>query len=220
MNNKKLIIYGIGKFAEYVGYVFENDSPYDVVGYCIEQDFLKEDFFANKPLTSFENMGEEFPPEEFLLFIAVGNNVIRQRVFQKAKEMGYKFASYISSKASHWDNLKVGTNVFIDEGCVLQPFISISNNSILFTSHIGHHTSIGSNVLISGAITGGNVTIGDNCFVGLKASIKQNVQIAANSIIGMGCIIEKNILQPSVFSHRGTVKRNLDPSQIGRLFLK
>lgn len=220
MKNKKLIIYGVGKFAEYVGYVFENDSQYEVVGYCIEQDFLNENSFSNKPLTNFENLAVEYPPVEFQLFIAVGNNIIRERLFQSAKEMGYNFASYISSKASHWDNLKVGTNVFIDEGCVLQPFISISNNSILFTSQIGHHTSIGSHVLISGAKTGGNVTIGDYCYVGLNASIKQNVQITANSIIGMGCLIERDIIESAVYSHKGTVKRNLNPAQISRLFLK
>lgn len=220
MNNKKLIIYGIGKFAEYVGYVFENDSQYEVVGYCIEQDYLNENSFSNKPLTNFENLTLEFPPGDFQLFIAVGNNSIRERLFQRATEMGYNLASYISSKASYWDNLKVGKNVFIDEGCVLQPFISISNNSILFTSQIGHHTSIGSHVLISGAKTGGNVTIGNHCYVGLNASIKQNVQIAENSIIGMGCLIEKDIKQSSVYSHKGTVKRNLDPAQISRLFLK
>lgn len=220
MKNKKLIIYGIGRFAEYVGFVFENDSSYNVAGFCIEQDYLKEKSFSNKPLTRFENLLNDFPAKDFCLFIAVGNNKVRERLFNKAKDMGYNFASYISSKSSHWDNLKVGTNVFVDEGCVLQPFISISNNSILFTSQIGHHTTIGNHVLISGAKTGGNVKIGDFCYVGLNASIKQNVQIVENSIIGMGCLIEKDILQASVFSHKGTIKRNLDPAKVSRLFLK
>ena len=36
MPKKKLIIYGTGSFAEYVSYVFENDSPYEVCGFCME----------------------------------------------------------------------------------------------------------------------------------------------------------------------------------------
>lgn len=217
---KALIIYGIGKFAEYVGYVFENDSEYEVVAYCIEEEFLKHDSFCNKPLTSFENLNNNYPPVDFSIFIAVGNNKVRERLFNRAKELGYDFASYISSKSSYWENLKTGKNVFVDEGCVLQPFITISDNTILFTSQIGHHTRIGKHTLISGSKTGGNVKIEDFCYLGLNASIKQNVEIAANTIIGMGCIIEKDIPVSSVFTHKGTTKRNLAPDQISRLFLK
>ena len=217
---KALIIYGIGKFAEYVGYVFENDSDYEVVAYCIEEEFKKENSFCNKPLTSFEKLNTEFSPDDFSLFIAVGNNKVRERLYNRATEMGYNLASYISSQSSHWENLQTGNNVFVDEGCVLQPFISISDNTILFTSQLGHHTHIGKHALISGSKTGGNVRIGDYCYLGLNASIKQNVEIAANTIIGMGCVIEKNILKSSVFTHKGTTKRNLEPDQISRLFLK
>ncbi|MDX1718615.1 MAG: acetyltransferase [Salegentibacter mishustinae] len=217
---KNLVIYGIGKFAEYVGYVFENDSQFKVIAYCIEEEFRKENLFYNKPLTRFESLSKEFSPENHYLFIAVGNNKLRERLYNRATEMGYDFASYISSKSRHWDNLKVGKNVFIDEGCVLQPFITISDNTILFTSQIGHHTQIGKHALISGSKTGGNVKIGDFCYLGLNASIKQNIKIAENSIIGMGCLIEKDILEPSVYTHKGTIKRELDPEKISRLFLK
>lgn len=217
---KKLVIYGVGKFAEYVGYVFENDTDYKVIAYCIEDEFLKQNSFCNKPITSFENLNNEYPPDDFSLFIAVGNNKIRERLYNRATEIGYDFPSYLSSKSSHWKNLIIGKNVFIDEGCVLQPFINISDNTILFTSQIGHHTQIGKHTLVSGSKTGGNVKIGDHCYLGLNASIKQNVEIASGTIIGMGCIIEKNVLESSVFTHKGTTKRNLDANQISRLFLK
>jgi sugar O-acyltransferase (sialic acid O-acetyltransferase NeuD family) len=217
---KNLIIYGIGKFAEYVGYVFENDSQYNVIGYCIEKELLEKNSFCNKPLTSFESLSSEFSPADYSLFIAVGINKVRERLYNSATTMGYELASYISSKSSHWDNLETGKNVFVDEGCVLQPFITISDNTILFTSQIGHHTSIGKHALISGSKTGGNVKIGDYCYLGLNASIKQNVIIAANTIIGMGCVIENDILEPSVYTHKGTIKRDLDPEKISRLFLK
>lgn len=217
---KKLIIYGVGKFAEYVSYVFEKDSDYEVVAFCVEKEYLNSNKFCGKLLFGFEDLEARFPPAENELFIAVGNNKIREGFFYKGAEMGYNFASYISSQSSHWENLKTGENVFVDEGCVLQPFITISDNTILFTSQLGHHTRIGKHALISGSKTGGNVKIGDYCYLGLNASIKQNVEIAANTIIGMGCIIEKDVLESSVFTHKGTTKRNLKPEHISRLFLK
>ncbi|MBZ9729061.1 acetyltransferase [Salegentibacter sp. JZCK2] len=217
---KNLIIYGVGKFAEYVGYVFENDSQYKVIGYCIEEEFWKENTFFNKPLTIFDSLDSEFSPEDHSLFIAVGSNKIRERIYNRAAKMGYEFASYISSKSSHWENLETGKNVFIDEGCTLQPFIKIGNNTIIFASNIGHHSIIGNHSLLSVVTTGGNVSIGDDCNIGLNCSIKQNISISNNTIIGMGCVIEKDILEPSVYTHKGTIKRDLDPEKISRLFLK
>lgn len=220
MEKKKLIIYGIGRFAEYVQYVFDNDSEFEVVAFCIEKAYLSLDQFENKPLIPFEDIYIEYPPENFFMFIAVGNNVIRKRIFAKTKEMGYTLASYISSKSSHWKNLQYGENVFVDEGCVLQPFTRIGENTILFTSQIGHHTCLGDHTLVSGSKTGGNVKIGNNCYVGLNASIKQNLNIADGTIIGMGCVIEKDIPESSVYTQKGTTKRNIEPEQVARLFLK
>ncbi|SOC80315.1 sugar O-acyltransferase, sialic acid O-acetyltransferase NeuD family [Salinimicrobium sediminis] len=220
MKKKKLVIYGVGRFAEYVQYVFDNDSEFETVAFCIEKAYLSLEHFGNKPLIPFEDIFVEYPPEKFSMFIAVGSNFIRQRIFTKTKELGYTLASYISSKSSHWENLLYGENVFVDEGCVLQPFTRIGENTILFTSQIGHHTSIGDHTLVSGSKTGGNVKIGDNCYVGLNASIKQNLNIADGTIIGMGCIIEKDISESSVYTHKGTTKRKIEPDQIARLFLK
>ena len=220
MKKKKLIIYGIGKFAEYVNYVFENDSEYEVIAFCIEEKFLEFNSFNNKPVLEFEAIDSIYPPDVHSLFIAVGNNDIRKKIFDQSVLKGYSLASYISSKSKFWNNLVTGSNVFIDEGCILQPFIKISDNCIIFTSSLGHHTTIGKNSLLSGSKTGGNVTIGENCYVGLNASIKQNINIGNNTIIGMNCAIESDTDEFAVYSNKGTIKRKLNSQQLGNRFLK
>lgn len=221
MEKKKLIIYGVGRFAEYVQYVFEQDSSYIVEAFCIESKLMDLQIWESKiPLISLEVFLQEYSAEDYSVFVAVGNNMIRKRIYTEFKSSKFRMANYISSKSAHWENLMLGENIFIDEGCVLQPFIEIGDNSILFTSQIGHHTHIGKHSLISGAKTGGNVQIGDNCYVGLNASIKQNISVADNSIVGMGCIIEKDTDINEVYTHKGTVKRNIDATQISSRFLR
>ena len=217
---KKLLIYGIGKFAQYVHYVFENDSKYEVIAFCIEEKLLERENFDDKPLRKFESIENEFSTESHSIFIAVGNNEVRKRLFLDAKTKGYNIARYISSKCRYWENLEVGENIFIDEGCVLQPFVKIKDNSILFTSDLGHHTDIGKHSLLSGSKTGGNVRIGENCYIGLNASIKQNIVIADNTVVGMGCAIEKDTKVNEVYSNNGTIKRQINSKQLGNRFLK
>ncbi|SDS25660.1 acetyltransferase [Christiangramia echinicola] len=217
---RKLIIYGIGKFAEYVAYVFNEDSEYEVYGFCIEENLFNSENFIGKPLIKFQDMNKTYPPDEFEIFIAVGNNDVRRRILNGALQLEYNIATYVSTKCRKWDNLKVGINCFIDEGCVLQPFINIEDNCILFTTDLGHHTTICSDSLLSGSKTGGNVRVGSYSYIGLNASVKQNVNIARRNIIGMNCSIEKDTKENSVYSHKGTVKRSIDATVLGNRFLQ
>ncbi len=219
MGKKRLIIYGIGKFAEYVKYVFNNDSEYEVIAFCIESSFLNSDSFANLPLVAFEDLTKFFPVRSHSLFIAVGQNPVRQRLFDAAKEEGFFMPSYVSGKAHTWPNLELGQNCFIGEGSVIQPFVKIGNNSIHFGSRIGHHSLVQDHTLLSGSIIGGNTIIGEGSYLGLNSSVKQNLVVGPKNIIGMNVSIEENTSENAVFTHKGTQKRNLSYDDVAKRFL-
>jgi len=81
--NKKLIIYGIGKLAEYAYYVFTYDSPYEVVGFCVESRFIKEteQTLFNIKVYDSERISQYFSVTNHDIFIAVGNNSIRNDIY-------------------------------------------------------------------------------------------------------------------------------------------
>lgn len=222
IKDKKLIIYGVGSFAEYVGYIFEQDSHYQVSGFCVEDSILNklsENPFEKK-LTSFEEIQELFPPQDYDLFIAVGNNVVRKRIFKKSKEFGYTLARFISTKTIYWENLIFGENTFIDEGCKIHPFVEIGENCIIMYSTIGHHSKIGDHNLLSVTTLGGEVEIGNDCFLGMNSTIKQKTRISNKNIIGMGCLISENTKPNSVFNHKGTLQRAMSYDKVAGKFLK
>lgn len=221
MRNKKLIIYGTGGFAEYAAYVFENDSPYTVVAFSMESSYFETVESSKKTdLIIYETLEEHFSVKDYELFVAVGNNIIRERIFLAAKQKGYRLAKYISSKAVTWNNLKIGENSFVGEGSILQAFTEIGENSILFGARTGHHTKIGNHSLISGSTTGGNVSIGDHSFLGLNSCVKQNVKVGAKNIIGMGVIITHDTYEKAVYSSPGISPRNLNFDDIHKNYLK
>src|SRR5690606_35286031 len=166
---KKLFIYGVGGLAEYAGYVFENDSDFNLSGFCIERTYIDQHPEISETTQVFEEIEQELQNSNVFLFIAVGNNLVRERIYNLAKQKEIKLASYISSKASTWPNMKIGDNCFIGEGSVIQPFVKIGNNSILFGARLGHHTMVGDHALLSGPTIGGNVHIGNLTFIGLNA---------------------------------------------------
>lgn len=214
-----MIIFGVGRFAEYVQYVFNEDSSYQVVGFCIEKSYSTATEYGGLPVYPFEDLENIFPSDSVGLFVAVGQNLLRKRIFEEALRKGFPLASYISGKAITWPNLKIGDNCFIGEGSVIQPFVHIGDNSIHFGSRIGHHSKIASHTLLSGTTIGGNVEVGLESYLGMNSTVKQNVSIGNRNIIGMNVSIEKDTDPNSVYSHRGSFKRDLQYEHVTSRFL-
>ena len=169
--------------------------------------------FSGLPLVAFETVANVFCPKDHKIFIAVGENSIRAQKFQQAIEKGYSLLSYISSKSNVWDDLTYGQNVFVSEDSVIQPYVTIGDNSLLIGARVAHHSVVGKNSLLSGCLLGGSVVIGNNCFLGLNTTVKQGVCVGDNNLIGMGCIISKNTKDNEIYrigdhTIRSTVPRS------------
>ncbi|MCT4501785.1 hypothetical protein N0U25_28730, partial [Pseudomonas sivasensis] len=70
------------------------------------------------PLVDIEAVNERFPPDQVEAFIAIGDsqlNRVRARYYDLMKARGYALASYVSSRAFVWHNVKIGDNCFVLE---------------------------------------------------------------------------------------------------------
>ncbi|MGY5846904.1 acetyltransferase [Salegentibacter sp. HM20] len=211
MKTRKLIIYGVGNFADFICYSFNQDSPYTVVAQCVEESYLAKasEIPHHFTLVNFDDLEKNYDPNEYDLFISAGNDELRERIFLTAKQKGYSLASYISTNAICPTNLKIGANVFIGEATFIQPYVQIDDNSIILGARIGHHSKIGKNSLLSVCLLGAEVEVGSNSFIGLNATVKPKIKIGNKNIIGMSCNITSNTGDKSIFSHPGTKKRAL-----------
>ncbi len=196
-SKRKLVIVGASAFAEIAHEYFTHDSDYEVVAFSVERAFLQTDRLCGVPVTPFEVLEEAFSPQEHDVFVAVAYaqlNRLRTRLCQQARQKGFSLATYVSSKAFVWKNVTIGENCFIFEHNVVQPFVRIGHNVILWSgNHIGHHTCIKDNCFISShVVVSGFVTIGDNCFLGVNSTISNNVSVGKDCWIGPGILITKD----------------------------
>jgi len=197
MKNKKLIIVGDSAFAEIAHEYFNEDSDYQVVAFSVEKDYLKRDEFKGLPVVAFENIESYFDPEIYYVYVATVYNQLnrlRTRLVGDAKNKGYKLASYVSSRAFVWRNVKVGEHCFIFEDNTVQPFVEIGNNVVLWSgNHIGHHSTIQDNCfLASHVVVSGFCEIGQNSFIGVNATLANNVNVGKDNWIGPCTTIMKH----------------------------
>ena len=197
METKKLIIIGIGETAEIAYEYFTFDSPYEVVAFSVNKEFIKEPTFYNLPVCEFEFLEKIYPPHEYMVHVAISYvklNRTRAKMFNAAKSKGYICANYISSHAFVWRNVELGENVFIFENNVLQHHVKIGNNVMLWSgNHIGHRTVIKDHVYISShCVISGFCQIGEYSFLGVNCTLNDNVALGADNIVGSGALILKN----------------------------
>ena len=133
----------------------------------------------------------------------------RQRFYNEAKAKGYHLISYVSSRAILCNNC-IGDNCFILEGVNIQPFATVGNNTVIWCySHIGHHTSVGNNVFISGAGVSGRCTIGDNSYISANAVIDANVTLAEGTLAGIASVISRDTKPWSIYTGHPARKRKI-----------
>ncbi len=191
---QRLIVLGDTAFAEVAYEYFTHDSPYEVVAFSVERAFLKKDRLFGLPVVPFEELADRYAPTQHAFFAAMTYtqmNGLRARLYAEAKAKGFVPASYISSRAFVWPNCQIGEHCFIFENNVVQPFVRLGNNVVLWSgNHIGHHSVIGDHGFLSShVVVSGFVQIGEACFIGVNATIANNLTIGHHCLIGAGSLV-------------------------------
>ena len=204
MRNKKLVLIGDSAFAEIAYEYFTHDSDYEVIGFAVEAAYRKKDKLCGLPVVDVETMASRFPPEEHSVYVAVVYtqlNRLRARLMDDARNKGYALASYISSRAFVWPNVKLGEHCFIFEDNTVQPFVSLGDNVVLWSgNHIGHHSEVGDHAFISShVVISGFVNVGTNSFLGVNATVANNITIGKDCWVGPGALIVKDIEEQSFY---------------------
>lgn len=222
MGRKKLVIVGDSAFAEIAREYFNWDSDYQVVAHAVEQAYLKREALHGLPVVPFESLERHFSPADHAVYVAVTYtqlNRLRARLAHSAKEKGYALASYVSSRAFVWRNVRLGEHVFVFEDNTVQPFTELGNNVVLWSgNHIGHHSVVRDNVFISShVVISGFCDIGANSFLGVNATVANNITIGADNWLGPGTTIMKDTAPGELFKSDQAVAASVSANRFFRV---
>ncbi|MCW1311250.1 MAG: acetyltransferase [Candidatus Parvarchaeota archaeon] len=130
-----------------------------------------------------------------LLVVAVGDNKKRENIVKELGLVSEKYAKIIHPSAVIGSSVEILEGSMIIGGVVINTQTKIGRHVIINThSSIDHHNIIGDFVHIApGVHTGGAVEIGEGTFVGIGASIINNIRIGKNVIVGAGSVVISDI---------------------------
>ena len=216
----KVVIFGVKDFASLAHYYLRHDSPHDVVAFTVHRAFLPaESTFEGLPVVAMEELAERYPPGGFAAFAPLshkGMNSARAGVYRELKDRGYSLISYVSSHATCLNDGAIGENCFILEDNTIQPFVKIGDNVVLWSgNHIGHHSDIKDHVFVtSHVVISGHCTIEPFCFLGVNATLRDQVRLGEGTLVGMGAAIMRNTEPWSLYKADGTKPAKISSKDI------
>lgn len=193
---RNLLIFGDNQFAERISKYIILEGRDKLLGFTQERQFISRNNINGYPVIPFEEL-RMVVSDDFEIILGIGYaqlNAIREKVFHKCKNIGYKIANYISTRAMCYSD-NIGDGNFISPGVLIGPDCIIGDGNFLASCAIlSHDNKIGNyNFISTNVVFGGFANVEDRCFFGLNSTVKDNVTIAADNLIGSAANVLKSI---------------------------
>lgn len=193
MLDNKLILIGYSGHA-YVVADIAMENQYKLIGYT-EKNIIKHNPFHLEFLGNEQERDFFVKNKNLNYLIGIGDNVIRENIFNLIINNGAKLLTLVSKSASISPSATIGNGTFINRNASVNAFAQIGHNVILNTGCvIEHECEISHSAHIApGAVCAGNVKVGERTFIGANSFIKQGVKIGDDVIVGAGAIVLTDI---------------------------
>lgn len=129
------------------------------------------------------------------VIVAIGDNCVRQKKSQMLKAQGFSLVSVIHPSAIVSQHAVIGEGCFIGASAVLQVDAKIDSYAIVNTrAVVEHDCHIKEAGHVSpGASIAGNVSVGLRAWIGIGSSIRQQIVVADDAVVGAGSVVVKDI---------------------------
>lgn len=189
----KLLILGAGGHGKVVADAAVASGKWSDIAFLDDNSALSE--VLGFPVMGNIDSYKFYLKENWMVFVAIGNNATRLTWLNKLEREGYNIATVVhpSSVISSYSSMGKGSvvlagavinaNTFIGKGCVINTSSTIDHDCIIGE---GVHISPGVNI-------SGTVTVKDYSWLGVGAKVINNIFIGKKVIVAAGAVVIKDV---------------------------
>lgn len=194
MTRRKVLIVGGGGHAKVVIDILQEYSDiYEVIGFTSQSH--NQDNLCGVPHLGDDSVISQLRDGVECFIVALGNNVLRKKLFYSIVKLGLTPINAISRAAYVSPYAHVGKGVVISAGAVVNACAVIQDNVIINTlAGVDHDCIVNSHAHIApGASLAGGVRVGEGAFIGMKSSVIPDKIIGEWSTVGAGSAVVTDI---------------------------
>lgn len=193
----KSIIIGAGKYGEvYLSYL--RDSGVDVIGFLDDDDAVQSKLFGGLPVLgktdTLPDLKQKFGVEA--VYCPLGNNRVRVKFLQQAKELGYNTPNYIHPSVILSPDIKMGEGIYILLGSDIMPYTVIENYVMISMNvNVAHHNILRRGTFLStGCNFGASIVAEEYAYCGIGSTIMTGLhRLGKDCLIGAGAVVIKDV---------------------------
>ena len=192
MMKREILLIGGGGHCKSVIDVIEQEDKYQIAGIVDKKELIGTDILGYKVIACDDDLERLFKDYKYAIVTLgqIKSNVIRVRLFNRLKEIGYKLPVIISPLAYVSQHSLIEEGTVIMHNALVNAGVKIGKNSIINTKAlIEHDSTIEDNCHIStAAVINGGVTLKENTFFGSNSTSKEYIEI--NKFVKAGSLIK------------------------------
>jgi len=192
----KIVIIGAGGHGRVVLDILRTNHQFEVVGFLDSNPAVHHTIVDGIKVLGDLSLIPAFSELGIgAALIAIGDNRIRQTYAQTVEKAGISLVSAIHPSACIADTAHIGKNAVICAGANICAHVTIEDSAILNTSCIiDHESHIGpASHICPGVRMAGHVVTEPAAFVGIGATVIQNITIGEAAVIGAGAVVIEDV---------------------------
>lgn len=190
--NKKIVIIGASGHGKVVANIAKLKGYKEIL--FIDDDVNKKECGQYKVIGTSKQI-DSLIKDDYEFAVAIGDNSIRERIFEELVNKEARLPVLIHPTAVIDETVKIGNGTVVMANAVINSSSFIGEACIINTaSSIDHDCVIKDYVHISpGVSIAGMVTVGFKTWIGVGATVINNLNIGKECIIGAGCVVIKEV---------------------------
>lgn len=192
----EVVIFGAGGHGRVVLDILAQAQTYTPIGFLDNNRELHGRRVDGLPvLGGIDDAPRLFDEGRRLAIIAIGDNGVRRDIARSVERIGFRLINAIHPSARLATNVTLGKGLVIAAGALVCAHVQIGDYCILNTGCIVDHESmIGmATHVCPGVRLAGHVVAESGAFVGIGATVVQNVRIGFEAIVGAGAVVVQDV---------------------------
>ena len=195
---KRLVILGAGGHGRSVVDAAFKQGKWQSI--CFLDDSMTESCLGSVPIVGRISEAKDMADgSEFI--VAIGDNGSRRILCESLERLHVEMALVVHPSAEIGLGVNLAPGTAILAGAIINCNARVGKGCIINTgATIDHDCTIHDFVHISpGVHIGGTVQIGEETWIGIGASLINNIAVSRNCTIGAGAVVIRDILDPGIY---------------------
>ena len=196
--NRNLLIIGASGHGKVVADIAIQMDKWDSIAFLDDNDQLNS-VMGLKILGSTKDIFKYV--DEYDIFVGIGNNEIREKIYEQLNELGVSIPTLIHPSAVISEHVEIDEGTVVMAGAIINCCTNIGKGCIINTSStVDHDCVLEDFVHVSpGVHLAGSVIVGEGSWLGIASIVSNNLEIAKKCIIGAGAVVVNDLIESGTY---------------------